>query len=160
MTTPSSPGQTVVQPTKTIDVPQESIASRTPHSIARMQRLSVPARLTFAVRLGEFMPVTVGDAIESRQSEGAVQGSGSLPRFPRARRRHPRNGDRRLNQAFHMAVVNRIQHDPDTLSYVTRRIAEGHSNRENLRILKRYLARQVFRTLNALRAAPRQLDIR
>ena len=48
-----------------------------------------------------------------------------------------------------MAVITRMAHDPQTRAYVDRRRAEGRTNREIRRILKRYLARQLFRTLNA-----------
>lgn len=64
------------------------------------------------------------------------------------RHRLNRGGDRRLNQALHMAVT-RMTHHPETRTYVERRRAEGRTTREIRRILKRYLARQLFRLLNA-----------
>lgn len=64
------------------------------------------------------------------------------------RHRLNRGGDRRLNQALHMAVITRMAHDPETRDYVARRRADGRTNREIRRILKRYLARQLYRTLN------------
>ena len=69
------------------------------------------------------------------------------------RHRLNRGGDRRLNRALHMAVITRMKHDPETRSYVERRRAEGRTNREIRRILKRYLARQLFRLLNSTAAA-------
>lgn len=69
------------------------------------------------------------------------------------RHRLNRGGDRRLNRALHMAVITRMTHDPETRSYVERRRAEGRTNREIRRILKRYLARQLFRLLNSTAAA-------
>lgn len=65
------------------------------------------------------------------------------------RHRLNRGGDRRLNRALHMAVITRMAHDPETRAYVERRRAEGRTTREIRRILKRYLARQLFRLLNA-----------
>lgn len=65
------------------------------------------------------------------------------------RHRLNRGGDRRLNRALHMAVITRMAHDPETRVYVERRRAEGRTTREIRRILKRYLARQLFRLLNA-----------
>ncbi len=64
------------------------------------------------------------------------------------RHRLNRGGDRRLNRALHMAVITRMTHDPDTRAYAERRRAEGRTPREIRRILKRYLARQLFRFLN------------
>ena len=58
-----------------------------------------------------------------------------------------------MNQALHMAVVTRMTHDPETRAYVERRLAEGLTKREIRRILKRYLARQIFRALNAAQDA-------
>ncbi len=65
------------------------------------------------------------------------------------RHRLNRGGDRRLNRALHMAVVTRIRTDPRTRAYVERRTAEGRTPREIRRCLKRYLARQIYRHLNA-----------
>jgi transposase len=42
--------------------------------------------------------------------------------------------------------------DERTREYVARRTAEGKSKREILRCLKRYVAREVYRILTALRA--------
>lgn len=71
-----------------------------------------------------------------------------------ARHRLNRGGDRRLNQALHMAVVTRMRDDPETRAYVERRLADHKSKREVRRTLKRYLARKLFRTLNTLHQAP------
>lgn len=68
------------------------------------------------------------------------------------RQRINRGGDRRLNRALHMAVVTRMRMDPDTRAYVGKRTAEGRTLREIRRSLKRYLARQIYRHLNAVTA--------
>lgn len=68
------------------------------------------------------------------------------------RHRINRGGDRRLNRALHMAVVTRMRMDPDTRAYVQKRTAEGRTLRETRRFLKRYLARQIYRQLNAATA--------
>lgn len=70
------------------------------------------------------------------------------------RHRLNRGGDRRLNRALHMATVTRMVHDPETRAYVDRRRAEGRTTKEIRRCLKRYLARRIYRTLEALHAAP------
>jgi transposase len=63
------------------------------------------------------------------------------------RHRLNRRGDRQLNRALHVVVINRIRHDKETQAYVERRRAEGKSDREIKRCLKRYVARQLFRQL-------------
>ena len=69
------------------------------------------------------------------------------------RHRINRGGDRRLNRALHMATVTRIRMDPRTRAYVEKRTAEGRTPREIRRCLKRYLARQIYRQLNAAETA-------
>lgn len=65
------------------------------------------------------------------------------------RHRLSRGGDRQLNRALHQAVVIRAKIHPETRAYLDRRIAEGKTKREAMRCLKRYLARHLFRILEA-----------
>jgi transposase len=65
------------------------------------------------------------------------------------RHRINRGGDRRLNRALHMAAITRMRMDPRTRAYVERRTTEGRTLKEIRRCLKRYLARQIYRHLNA-----------
>ena len=58
-----------------------------------------------------------------------------------------RGGDRQLNRALHTIVLHRRQHDPQTRDYIARRIAEGKTRRDATRLLKRYLARHLYRLL-------------
>jgi transposase len=44
-------------------------------------------------------------------------------------------------------VLTRMRTDPDTRAYVQRRLAEGKTTKEIRRCLKRYVTRQIFRTL-------------
>ena len=63
------------------------------------------------------------------------------------RHRLSRGGDRQLNRALHTVVLHRRQHDPTTKDYIARRIAEGKTKRDATRLLKRYLARHLYRLL-------------
>jgi transposase len=65
------------------------------------------------------------------------------------RHRLSRGGDRQLNRALHTVVLHRRQHDPATRAYIARRVAEGKSTRDATRILKRYLARHLYRLMQA-----------
>jgi transposase len=60
-----------------------------------------------------------------------------------------RSGDRQLNQALHLVVLTRLRYDPATRAYAHRRRAEGKTNREIRRCLVRYVARQLYRLLEA-----------
>jgi transposase len=66
------------------------------------------------------------------------------------RHRLDRGGDRRVNRALHTIVLCRRRVDPETKAYIARRVAEGKSEREAVRCLKRYLARSLFRVLEAM----------
>jgi transposase len=60
-----------------------------------------------------------------------------------------RSGDRHLNQALHLIVLTRLRYDPATRAYAQRRRAQGKTNREIRRCLARYVARQLYRLLEA-----------
>jgi transposase len=66
------------------------------------------------------------------------------------RHRLDRGGDRRLNRALHTIALVRSRCDHETAAYIKRRRGEGKSAREALRCLKRYLARSLFRILEAM----------
>ena len=68
------------------------------------------------------------------------------------RHRLNRQGDRRLNRALHFVALSRMLNHQPTRAYVQRRRAEGRTDREIRRCLKRYLARQIFRLLEAGRS--------
>lgn len=63
------------------------------------------------------------------------------------RHRLNRHGDRQLNMALDIVAKNRMRCDETTKKYVQRRTGEGLSYREIKRVLKRYLARSIFRQL-------------
>jgi transposase len=64
------------------------------------------------------------------------------------RHRLHRGGDRQLNRALHVIAITRARIDPQTRAYLERKRAEGKTNREALRCLKRHLARHVHRLLS------------
>ena len=66
----------------------------------------------------------------------------------RVRHRLSRGGDRRANHAIHRIVlVRHSHHDPRTMEYFQRRRAEGLSDRDIVRCLKRHVANEVFALL-------------
>jgi transposase len=57
-------------------------------------------------------------------------------------------GDRHANNAIWRIVITRLgQHEPRTIAYMQRRLAEGKSKRYIIRCLKRYVAREIFKAL-------------
>ncbi|ALD63734.1 transposase [Arthrobacter sp. LS16] len=65
------------------------------------------------------------------------------------RHRLNRGGDRSLNSALHLAAVTRMAHDEETRTYVEKRRAEGKTDREIRRCIKRYLVRRIFKIFRA-----------
>jgi transposase len=65
------------------------------------------------------------------------------------RHRLNRYGDRRLNCAIHTITITRQRHDEKTKAYTARRTTEGKNPREIRRCLKRYIARDLYRLLEA-----------
>lgn len=65
------------------------------------------------------------------------------------RYRLDRGGDRRANRALHTIILTLRRIDPDTQAYIAKRVAEGKTDREAVRCLKRYQARAIYRLLEA-----------
>jgi transposase len=63
------------------------------------------------------------------------------------RHRLNRGGDRQANRALWHIVITRLASDPRTQAYMERRVKDGRSKREAIRMLKRYVAREVYRYL-------------
>ena len=93
--------------------------------------------------------VTAGDNPERLRSEPAwahlcgvapIQASsGKVTRW-----RLNRGGDRQANAALWRIVISRMSNDPRTRAYVARRSEEGLTKGEIIRVLKRYVAREVY----------------
>jgi transposase len=97
--------------------------------------------------------VTAGDNPERLRSEAAFAHLCGVAPIPASsgktsgRVRLDQGGDRQANSALWRIVMVRIAHDPRTTAYFERRVAEGCSKRDVIRILKRYVAREVYRYL-------------
>lgn len=74
----------------------------------------------------------------------------------RGEHRLSRGGDRQLNRALHSIANVRMRQDPETQAYVDRRTKQGLSKKRIRRCLKRYIARQIYRTLT-VRATPQAI---
>lgn len=101
-------------------------------------------------------PIVAADVIVAWSHPGRVRSEAAFARLAgvaplpassgqTTRHRLSRGGDRQLNRALHTIILQRRQHDPATQTYIERRVAEGKSRREATRLLKRYLARHLYR---------------
>jgi len=70
------------------------------------------------------------------------------------RHRLNRSGDRQLNRAIHTIALTRLRVGDTTRAYADRRRTEGKTDREIKRCLKRYIARELYRHLEAPPAMP------
>jgi transposase len=68
--------------------------------------------------------------------------SGKVTRY-----RLNRGGNRQANRALWHIVITRLASDPKTQAYMERRVKDGRSKSEAIRMLKRYVAREVYRHL-------------
>ena len=75
-----------------------------------------------------------------------------------SRHRLSRGGDRSANRALWRIVLTRLRTDDRTREYLVRRRAEGKSQREVVRCLKGYVAREVFHVLQRLTPIIPSLD--
>jgi transposase len=67
----------------------------------------------------------------------------------KVRHRLSRRGNRTLNHAIHTAAVTQISHDTPGRVYYDRKTAEGKTNKEAVRALKRRISNVVYRHLKA-----------
>jgi transposase len=104
-------------------------------------------------------PVSAAQAIVSWSHPGrcrndaafaALAGANPIPASSGRITRHRlnRGGDRDLNRALHAVALTRWRCCPRTAAYITRRRAEGKTDNEIRRCLKRYIARELYRALN------------
>lgn len=94
--------------------------------------------------------------VRSEAAYASLAGASPIPASSGNTIRHRlnRGGDRTLNKALHMIAISRMTFDPGTIEYVQKRQAEGRTKKEIRRCVKRYLARRIYRTLNAATPTP------
>jgi transposase len=102
--------------------------------------------------------MAAGDNPERLTSEAAFAhlcGVAPLEASSGKTRRHRlnRGGNRQANNALYCIVITRMRSHQPTKDYVARRRVEGKSTGEIVRILKRYVAREVFKQLRPLATA-------
>lgn len=96
--------------------------------------------------------VAAGDNAERIRTEAAwasLCGVAPLPASSGRTNRHRlnRGGNRQANHALWRIVITRMSSDPRTRTYVQRRLEEGLTKPEIIRVLKRYVARETWRHL-------------
>jgi transposase len=102
------------------------------------------------------------DRLRSEASFAALCGTAPVPASSGKTTRHrlSRGGDRAANWALHTIALVRMSCDPRTRDYVRGQRAHGRGEPEILRLLKRAIAREVFKSLTRGLVAPELADLR
>jgi transposase len=92
------------------------------------------------------------DRIGTEAALAHLSGTAPIPASSGKTNRHRlnRGGNRQGNAAFHRIVLVRMKRHPDTRAYVEKTLARGKTKRDTMRLLKRYLAREIFPILIAI----------
>ena len=109
--------------------------------------------------------VTAGGNPERMRTEAsfaALCGAAPVPASSGRTNRHrlSRGGDRAANAALYRVALVRMSSDSRTREYVARQTAAGRTKREIIRLLKRAIAREMFRCLTTTVAVPGIADLR
>jgi len=127
-----------------IDALLSELVTQTAPELLRLHGVGIDTAATLLV--------TAGDNPGRLRSEAAwahLCGTAPIPASSGkvTRWRLNRGGDRQANCALRGVVITRLRNDPRTQAYMARRLAEGRSKPEVIRILKRYVAREVYHHL-------------
>jgi transposase len=112
-----------------------------------------------------FGPLTAGKLIgeiagaQRFASDAKLARAGGIAPIPVSsgntnRHRLDRGGNRQINTAIHRVAVTRARCHPETKAYLERKRAEGKTNREAIRCLKRHLTRRIWHLLQPPHPAP------
>lgn len=120
--------------------------------LARLTKLAAPsllARPGVGVESAGKLLVAAGDNADRLHSDASLAAlCGASPVQASSgkvtRHRLNRGGDRQANNALWTIAWHRVRRDPRTRAYAERRTKDGKSDRDILRCLKRYIARELY----------------
>jgi transposase len=120
-----------------------------------VQRAAPPqllAKKGVATQVAATLVATTGDnpgRVRTEASFAALCGASPADASSGKQLRHRlnRGGDRQANSALWTIAMTRLAHDPRTKAYAARRASEGKTTKEIIRCLKRYIAREIYKTL-------------
>lgn len=92
--------------------------------------------------------------LRSEAAFAMLAGAAPIPTSSGQKQRYRlnRSGDREVNRALRTVVITRMAWDERTRAYFERRRAQGKSDREIQRCLKRYVARRLFKVMDGHRS--------
>ena len=121
------------------------VAAAAPTTVSRL-RCGTHHTAALLVAAGENI-----DRLGSEASFAHLCATAPVPASSGRTSRHRLNfaGNRAANRALHMIVLVRLRYCERTRSYMDRRLTEGKTKKEAIRCLKRFVARELYRTLRA-----------
>jgi hypothetical protein len=127
-------------------------ASSSPRSSPAPPRQGFLVKQGIAIQVAATLLVTTGDnpgRVRREASFAALCGASLVDASSGKQLRHRlnRGGDRQANAPLWTIAMTRLAYDPRTQAYVGRRTAEGKTNKEIIRCHKRYITREVHKTL-------------
>jgi transposase len=133
----------------------EETTERIDQQLETLVRTTAPSLLALAgvgIDTAAILIVAAGDNPQRLHSEAAFSHLCGVAPIEASsgktiRHRLNRGGNRQANHALWRIVFTRMSSDERTRKYVARRFAEGRSKPEIIRILKRYVAREVYKHL-------------
>jgi transposase len=133
-----------------LDDQLERLAKNTAPDLLALRGVGVDVACTLLVAAGDNP-----ERLAHEASFAAMCGVSPIDASSGRQHRHRlnRGGNRDANRALWVVALVRLRCDPRTQAYVARRTTEGLGKPEILRCLKRYIAREVFKILNAPRPA-------
>ena len=130
----------------------EADGARLDRDLERLVRQVAPTLLAVygvGVHTAAILLVAAGDNPHRLKSEAAFAHLCGVAPIPASsgkttRARLNPGGNRQANHALWRIVFTRMSNDERTRKYVARRLAEGKTTREIMRVLKRYVARELY----------------
>lgn len=128
------------------DALQRELAALTAAQQPRLLALPGVGPLTAAKLICEIAGI---ERFASHAKLARLAGVAPIPASSGARHRHrlDRGGNRQLNAAVHRVAITQRRVHPPARDYIARKLAEGKTNREALRCLKRQLIRTLYTTI-------------
>jgi transposase len=134
---------------------QEAATERIDAELATLVHATAPGLLALegvGIDTAAILIVAAGDNPQRLHSEAAFAHLCGVAPIEASsgktvRHRLNRGGNRQANHALWRIVFTRMSSDERTRKYVARRLAQGRSKPEIIRILKRYVAREVYKHL-------------
>lgn len=123
---------------------ERQIAAAVPSVAAPLIEIVGVGPLTAGMLAGYLGP---GERFASERHLAAYAGIAPLEVSSAGRVRHRlnRNGHRQLNAIVHRIALSQLQHSPEAKAYVAKRMGQGKSQRDAVRMLKRYIVRRIYR---------------